>query len=137
VKILAATIFRGKEPIAVAARGRDLVTGLPREIVITDEDVRTAIGHSFDDLVDEIKSVVEATPPELLADIMQRGIYLAGGGALIRGIPEFLTAALGVPVVVAPDPLTAVVRGTAVILEDMELYRSALLTNEDELIPTE
>ncbi|MFZ2886823.1 MAG: rod shape-determining protein [Minisyncoccia bacterium] len=137
VKIAAAAVLRSKEPITVTARGRDLVSGLPREIVITDEDIRNAIGHSVDDLVEQIKDVVESTPPEILADVMQRGIYLAGGGALIRGIPEFLAAALGVNVIVATDPLTAVVRGTAIILEDMDLYRATLLTNEDDLVPTE
>lgn len=136
LKIAGASILRG-DKIAMTARGRDLVTGLPREIEVTDEDIRAAIGHSVDDLVEQVKDVIEATPPELLADVMQRGIYLAGGGAMIRGLPEFLTAALGVPVVVASDPLTAVVRGTAVILEDMDAFRAALLTNEDELVPTE
>jgi rod shape-determining protein MreB len=68
---------------------------------------------------------------------MQQGIYLAGGGALIRGLPEYLTTALGVPVVVATDPLTAVVRGTSAILQDMILYDEALLRSDDELAPTE
>ncbi len=137
IKIAAAAILRGPEQILVPTRGRDLVTGLPREILVTDEDVRNAIGHSVDDLVEAIKDVLEATPPELLADVMQRGIYLAGGGALIRGLPEFLSSALGVPVIVADDPLTAVVRGTALILDDMEAFQNALLTNEDELVPTQ
>ncbi|OGG60648.1 rod shape-determining protein [Candidatus Kaiserbacteria bacterium RIFCSPHIGHO2_01_FULL_56_24] len=136
IKIAAASILRG-ETINITARGRDLVTGLPREMVVTDEDVRAAIGHSIDDLVEAVKDVLESTPPEIVADVMQRGIYLAGGGALIRGLPEFLTAALGVPVIVAPDPMTAVVRGTAVILDDMDSFRGTLLVNEDELVPTE
>ena len=136
IKIAGATILRG-ETISITVRGRDLVTGLPREMIVTDEDVRGAIGHSIDDLVEAIKDVLEATPPEIVADVMQRGIYLAGGGALIRGLPEFLTNALGVPVIVAPDPMTAVVRGTAVILDDMELFREALIKNDDELVPTE
>jgi rod shape-determining protein MreB and related proteins len=68
---------------------------------------------------------------------MRRGVYLAGGGALIRGIPEFLTQALGIPVVVAQEPLTAVVRGTSIILNDLDLYREALLKSDDELVPTE
>lgn len=137
VKIAAAAILRGAEPLIVHARGRDLVSGLPREIVITDEDIRNAIGHSVDDLVEQAKDIIESAPPELLADVMQRGIYLAGGGALIRGLPEFLTNALGVQVIVAPDPLTAVVRGTAVILENMDLYREALKQNDEELVPTQ
>jgi rod shape-determining protein MreB len=137
VKIAAAAILRAAEPIIVHARGRDLVSGLPREIVITDEDIRNAIGHSIDDLVEQMKDIVEGAPPELLADVMQRGIYLAGGGAMIRGLPEFLTSALGMPVIVASDPLTAVVRGTAVILEDIERYREALKQNDEELVPTQ
>lgn len=136
VKIIAASVTRGNR-LEVIARGRDLVTGLPREIIITDEDVRDAIGHSIDELVEAIKEVVEATPPEILADVMQRGIFLAGGGALIKGLPEFLTNAVGLPVHVAPDPLTAVVRGTGIILEDLDKYREALLKNDDELVPTE
>lgn len=136
VKIAAAAILRGAEPIIVRARGRDLVSGLPREIVITDEDIRNAIGHSIDDLVEQMKDIVESAPPELLADVMQRGIYLAGGGAMIRGLPEFLTSALGMTVIVAIDPLTAVVRGTAVILEDIDRYREALKQNDEELVPT-
>lgn len=136
VKIAAAAILRGAEPILVRARGRDLVSGLPREIIITDEDIRNAIGHSVDDLVEQMKDIVESAPPELLADVMQRGIYLAGGGAMIRGLPEFLMSALGMPVIVATDPLTAVVRGTAVILEDIDRYREALKQNDEELVPT-
>ena len=137
LKIAAAAVLRGNEPIAVSVRGRDLVSGLPREIIVTDEDVRNAIGHSIDDLVEQTKDVLETTPPEILSDVMQHGISLAGGGALIRGLPEFLASALGVPVRVAPDPLTAVVRGTAIILDDMKLYRETLKQNDEELVPTE
>lgn len=81
--------------------------------------------------------MLESTPPELLADIMQRGVHLAGGGALIRGLPEFLTEALGVPVTVAPDPLTAVVRGTGIVLDNLDVYREALVSSDDELVPTD
>ncbi len=136
VKIAAASVTRPFMPIEITARGRDLATGLPREIIITDADVRDAIGHSVDELVESIKEVLELTPPELLADIMQGGIYLAGGGAQIRGLPDFLTEALGVPVIVAPDPLTAVVRGTGVVLDDIEKYREALVESDDDLITT-
>lgn len=135
-KIAVASVAARREKIETYVRGRDLVTGLPREIVINDMDVRNAIGHSIDELVESVKEIIELTPPEILADIMQRGIHLAGGGALIRGLPEFLTAALGVPVVVAPDPLTAVVRGTAVILDDLEVYDEALLRSDDDLVPS-
>lgn len=137
VKIAVASVNRNGTALEIVARGRDLATGLPREIIISDEDIRNAIGHSIDELVEAVKEVLEITPPELVADVMQRGIYLAGGGALIRGLPEFLSAALGVPVIVAPDPLTAVVRGTGFVLDDIDAYREALVKTDDELVPTE
>lgn len=137
IKIAIASVGPNRQSVEAVVRGRDLVTGLPREIIISDQDVRNAIGHSVEELVDAIKEVLETTPPEIIADVMQRGIHLAGGGALIRGLPEFLTRSLGVPVVVATDPLTAVVRGTSTILNDMETFRDALLRNDEELVPTE
>ncbi|OGG50316.1 rod shape-determining protein [Candidatus Kaiserbacteria bacterium RIFCSPHIGHO2_01_FULL_54_36] len=136
-KIAIATVTPGRLPLEVIVRGRDLVTGLPRELRVTDQDIRNAIGHSIEELVESVKEVLETTQPEIVSDVMQRGIYLAGGGALIRGIPEFLTGALGVAVIVAPDPLTAVVRGTAIVLNDLDAYRDALLKSDDELVPTE
>ncbi|MBI5470406.1 rod shape-determining protein [Candidatus Kaiserbacteria bacterium] len=137
VKIAIATVSPSRERSEYAIRGRDLVTGLPREILVTDNEIRNAIGHSIEELVESIKGVLESTPPEIVADIMGRGIHLAGGGALIRGIPEFLSDALGVPVVVAQDPMTAVVRGTGVILDDIDFYDHAILPGEDDLVPTE
>ena len=137
IKIAVASVAPRRESLEVIVRGRDLVTGLPREIRINDNDVRNAIGHAIEELVEAVKEVLENTPPEIVADIMQRGIFLCGGGALIRGLPQYLTVSLGVPVVVAPDPLTAVVRGTAIILDDIASYREALLRSDDELVPTE
>lgn len=136
-KIAIAAVASSRQPLEMVVRGRDLVTGLPREMIVTDQDIRNAIGHAIEELVESIKEVLESTPPEILSDVMQRGIYLAGGGALIRGLPDFLTAAIGVPVIVAPDPLTAVVRGTSVVLDDLERYRESLLRNDDELVPTD
>lgn len=136
-KIAIASVAPSRPPLEVLVRGRDLVTGLPREMSVSDQDIRNAIGHSVEELIEAVKEVLETTQPEIISDIMRRGVYLAGGGALIRGLPEFLTGALGVPVVVAPDPLTAVVRGTSLILNDMKTYRETLLKNDDELVPTE
>ncbi len=137
VKIAISSVIVHREALELQIRGRDLVTGLPREMRITDQDVRNAIGHSIEDLIESIKEVLETTPPEILSDIMRRGIHLAGGGALIRGLPILLTESLGVPVTVAPDPLTAVVRGTSIVLNDMDMYQETLLRNDDELVPTE
>jgi len=137
LKIALASVVPSRERIEAVARGRDLVTGLPREIILSDQDVRNAIGHSIEELVEAIKGVLETTPPEIVSDIMQQGIRLVGGGALIRGLPEFLTESLGVPVIVDPDPLTAVVRGTSLVLEDIDAYRETILKTDDELVPTE
>lgn len=137
LKIKAGSLLEGEEPIEATVRGRDLVTGLPREVVITDADIREAISSSINHLVDGVKEVLETTPPEVLSDVMQRGIYLTGGGALIRGLPEALVTVLGIPVYVTDDPLTAVVRGTGVVLEHLDRFRETLIENENELSPTE
>lgn len=113
-------------------RGRDLVTGLPREVIVTDSDVREAIMPSVSILVDGIKEVLETTPPEILADVMYRGIVLTGGGALLRGLDTYLNEALKIPIYIAEDPLTAVARGTGVVLDDIEGYKEVLVTTDDD-----
>ncbi|MBV9349627.1 MAG: rod shape-determining protein [Patescibacteria group bacterium] len=131
VKIAVGSISKPLVPLQTTIRGRDLVTGLPREIVVTDADVRDAVGGSVGTIVEAIKEVIETAPPEVVADVMQRGIYLTGGGALLRGLPELLAAELKVPIHVVDDPLTTVVRGTGMVLEDIEKYRSVLVDDED------
>ncbi|MDP2650072.1 MAG: rod shape-determining protein [bacterium] len=137
LKIAAAAVLESDVPLEATVRGRDLVTGLPREVVITDSDIREAIMGSIEILIDAAKEVLETAPPEVVSDVMARGVYLAGGGAQIRGLAELLSEALGIPVYVATDPLTTVVRGTGLILEDMERYRETLITYSHELSPTE
>ncbi|MBL4644526.1 MAG: rod shape-determining protein [Candidatus Pacebacteria bacterium] len=137
LKIIAASVVEGETPLEGTVRGRDLVTGLPREVVITDADIRDAIASSIDQLIDAVKEVIETAPPEVISDVMRRGIYLVGGGALIRGLAGLLSGHLGVPVYVSDDPLTAVVRGTGMILEDLSLYEDILITQTHELSPTE
>lgn len=119
----------------MVVRGRDVVTGLPREVVITDNDIRSAVSHSVDTIVEAVRSVLEVTPPEVLADVMQRGIHMAGGGALIPGLSALLQEVLQVPVYVVPDPLRAVVRGTGIVLENLDGYEEILIDNEGELSP--
>ena len=135
LKIAVGSAHPSNEGIESVVRGRDLVTGLPREIVVTDSDIREAIAHSIEQLIDSIKEVLETTPPEVVSDILKRGIYLAGGGALIRELPRLLQEELGVPVHVAEDPLTAVVRGTGRILEDVEAYKEAFIHHDDAVSP--
>jgi len=116
-------------------RGRDLVSGLPREVIITESDIREAVAQSIDNIIESAREVMEITPPEILSDIMKRGISLAGGGALIKGLDVLLSEELEIPVQVAPEPLTAVARGTGIILENLDKYRDILIEKEDDLPP--
>lgn len=127
IKIAIGSAMPGKEKAEVPMRGRDLLTGLPKQVMISDEAVRKAITKSVKQIVDAVKATIEETPPELVADIMERGIVLAGGGALLRGLDTLISQATGTAVYIADDPLTSVVRGTGVVLEDLESLREVLV----------
>ncbi|MBP9771619.1 MAG: rod shape-determining protein [Candidatus Pacebacteria bacterium] len=136
LKIQAGSIIPGDVPIEVTVRGRDLITGLPREVVVTDADVREAIATSIDTIVESIKEVLETTPPEIVSDVMRRGIYLVGGGAMLRGLDTFLSEWLKVPVYIADDPLTSVARGTGLVVEETLKYVEIIVDEEHALPPT-
>jgi len=134
VKISIGSVLPG-EYMETEVHGRDLLTGLPREVVVTDSDIREAISISVKELVNGVKDMLESTPPEILSDIMHRGITLSGGGALIPGLDQVLQNVLKIPVYVVDDPLSAVARGTGVILDDIDAYKEVLIGNQDELPP--
>lgn len=134
IKIAIGGVLEGN-PMEAEVRGRDLVTGLPRQVIVTDSDIREAIMPSVFSLVDGIKEVLETTPPELLSDIIHRGLILSGGGALLRGLDVMLQNVLKIPIYVAEDPLTAVARGTGIILDDFESFKEVLLNTDDTSIP--
>lgn len=131
VKIHIGSVTPLTETLSRSVRGRDFATGLPREIVLTDNHVRDALAPSLDPLMDAMKEVIEGTPPELLSDVLEHGVTVFGGGALLRGLPEILSKMLGVPVRVAPDPLTAVVRGAGIVTENPEPYADFFIDEED------
>lgn len=133
VKLSIGAVIPLAEALSKSVRGRDFATGLPREITLTDSHVREAIMPSLDSLMEAMKEVIEATPPELLSDVLQHGVTVFGGGALLRGLPEILEKMLGVPVKVAADPLTAVVRGAGIVTEDPEPYVDFFIDEEDIL----
>lgn len=135
VKLSIGSVLPTHAPLEMPVKGRDLVTGLPREIIITDIDIREALSQSIENLIETIGEVLEFTPPEILSDIMHRGAYLSGGGALIKGLAELIENEINIPVHVAADPLTAVARGTGIILEDLNSFKDMLIENEDELPP--
>ena len=126
VKLALATVTEN-ESSELPVRGRDLISGLPREVLITDADIKEAIAPSIGNLIDGIKEVIETTPPEILSDVMKRGIVLVGGGALLRGIDSLLSEIIQVPVFFFVYPLTAVARGTGIILDDVEYYKEVLI----------
>lgn len=130
IKIEIGSALPLKENLKFPMKGRDLVTGLPKEIIVNDEQIRKAISKSVAQIVEAIKNTIEETPPELVADIMDKGIVLAGGGALLRGLDKLVSQAAENKVYVADDPLTCVVRGTGVVLEDLDNLREVLLPTE-------
>ncbi len=132
VKIAVGSAFRQTQPLTVAVRGRDLVSGLPKEVLVNDEQIRDALSRSIRIIINNIKTIIEETPPELLSDIMQRGIILAGGGSLIRGFDRLLANQTGIAVRLMEDPLTAVVRGTGIVLDDMEVLHDVLITDQQD-----
>lgn len=134
IKIAIGSVIEG-DPMEAEVRGRDLVTGLPRQVIVTDSDVREAIMPSILSLVDGVKEVLETTPPELLSDVIHRGLVLSGGGALIRGLDTLLHNSLKIPIYVSEDPLTAVARGTGIVLDDLESFREVLLNTDDTSVP--
>lgn len=133
IKIAIGSVLPGPTAAEAVVKGRDLVTGLPREVVVTDADIRDALAGSIDILLESVREVLEATPPEIVSDIMRSGIYLVGGGALLRGLDQLMAEYIGLPVHVAEDPLTAVARGTGIILENLQKYADILVRNEDDL----
>ncbi len=129
IKIKIGSAMPLEEHTDIKVRGRDLISGLPKEITITDMQIREALTRSVRAMVENIKTVIENTPPELVADIYERGIMLTGGGALLKGLDKVIARETQVPVIIADDPLTCVARGTGIILEDQELMQDVLIND--------
>lgn len=115
------------QALEIEMRGRYLLTGLPRQVVVHDGQIREALYRSVQTIVENIKATIEVTPPELVADIYERGIVLTGGGALLRGIERTIARETDIPVRVAEDPLTAVVRGAGMLLDNEMLLKDIAL----------
>ena len=111
----------------ISVRGRDLVTGIPKTIEVSSDEIRQALKDPVNAIVEAVKRCLEQTPPELAADILERGIIVAGGGSLLRGIDQIIRERTNVPVNVAEDPLLSVVRGTGMVLENLKKYEAVLL----------
>jgi rod shape-determining protein MreB len=132
-KIMIGSAHEGDDVMEAKVRGRDLLSGLPREIIINSNHLREAMNRSLNLMIDNIKLVIEATPPELVADIFERGLLLSGGSSLLRGLDRRISQDIHIPVRVVDDPLTAVVRGTGIVLEDMEAAKELFLSAPTDL----
>ena len=126
IKIGIGSAYPVKQKKEIPMRGRNLVTGLPEEITVSSEDIRRAMEKSVKQIINAVKTTVEETPPELLADIMSKGIYLAGGGALLRGLDTLIAKETKIPTKIIDDPLTAVARGAGMVLENLDELHEVL-----------
>lgn len=136
IKMKIGSAYELPEPLKIEMRGRDLVTGLPREIIVADYQIREALSKSINIIIDNIKATLETTPPELVADIYERGIVLSGGCAQLKGIDQAIAKATQIPVRIADDPETCTIRGITTLLDDEKLLNEILLptANEEKMV---
>lgn len=128
IKTTIGTAYPQDEPESIEVKGRDLVSGIPKTLTIDSEEVRLAISEQIDTIIEVVKLALEQTPPELAADIVDRGIFLTGGGALLKNLDVLLREETGLPITIADDPLSAVVLGSGMTLENIELLREVSIT---------
>ncbi len=127
IKTTIGSAYPLKEELTMEVRGRDIVSGFPVTIKISSEEIREALSETVSTIVDSIKRLFERTAPELAADIAERGIYLTGGGALLKGLDEKISKTVDLPVYVVPDALECVVKGAGKVLDDIDHYREVLI----------
>lgn len=128
VKIEIGSAMYMDNPLTMEVKGRDMVTGLPRTIIVTSDDTTEALQHDLEGLVEAIKEVLHKTPPELSADVMEKGMIMSGGSSQLRNLDELVSQAIGVPAYVAEEPLLCVAKGTGIALENLENYKRSILT---------
>ena len=131
IKIAIGSAWPLEQELQITVKGRDAKAGLPRGQAIDSEQVREALAKPIDRIINVVRETLERTEPELCADLVDRGVVLCGGGALLRGLDRRIQATVNLPVNVAEDPMTAVARGTGIILDNLELLKQILETGED------
>ena len=131
IKIDVGSLYPLEQELTMEVSGRDVMAMMPRKVTITSEEIREAMKEPFDAIIHAIKETLEETPPELAADLTERGITMAGGGSLIRGIDSAIRKEIDVPVRLAEDPLTCVARGTGLVIENLDKFKDALESDED------
>jgi rod shape-determining protein MreB len=131
IKIAIGSATPLKKEKEIEMKGRDLISGLPKSIKVSSIEIREALMRPLDQITEAIKDAIESTPPELLSDLLENGITLAGGGSLLRGIDKYFTSKLKTPVNIAEDPISCVVRGAGKVLEDIDLLSKVQVIGED------
>jgi len=131
IKIDVGSLYPLEQELTLEVSGRDVMAMMPRKVTITSEEIREAMKEPFDAIIHAIKETLEETPPELAADLTERGITMAGGGSLIRGIDRAIRKEIDVPVRISEDPLTCVARGTGLVIENLDKFKDALESDED------
>lgn len=131
VKIAIGSAIPMKKELEIEVKGRDLLTGLPRIIKLSSIEVREAMTRVLEKITDAVKEALEKTPPEILSDLLDKGIVIAGGGALIYGIDKFFEDRIKTPVIISEDPIKAVVRGTEILLDEIELLERIKVSDQD------
>jgi rod shape-determining protein MreB len=129
IKIQLGSAYPLEEELRAEIRGRDLVTGLPKTVIISTEQIRTAIAEPVQAIIDAVKVTLDRTPPELSSDLMEQGIVLTGGGALLTGLAARLESETNMPIIVAKDPLNCVALGSGMCLEELETFERMLKTS--------
>jgi rod shape-determining protein MreB len=127
LKINIGSAYQLEQELSTEVKGRDLVAGVPKSIKLSSVQIREALSEPIESIIEGVRQSLEQTPPELASDILERGIVLTGGGALLRGLDKRLREETNLPVYAAEDPLTCVVRGTGKVLEDMNLYHKVIM----------
>ncbi|HQF56988.1 MAG TPA: rod shape-determining protein [Candidatus Magasanikbacteria bacterium] len=130
IKIKVGSAMFMNKPLTMEIKGREMISGLPRIIEVNSDDVTQALEHDMENLVEAVKQVLHDTPPELSADVMDKGIIMSGGSSLLRNLDELISQATGVPCFMADDPLLCVVRGTGIALENLESYKRSILATK-------
>ena len=130
IKIKIGTALPEKEEKTMEIRGRDLILGLPKNIKISSNEVAEAISDTLSEIIQVIKLLLRDTPPELSADVMDKGMVLAGGGALLRNFPELIAQSTGVPCILTEEPMLCVAKGTGVVLENLDAYKKSIMSKK-------
>jgi len=130
VKIKIGTALAEKEEKKIEIRGRDLILGLPRNIKISSNEICQAVSDTLSEIIQVIKLVLRDTPPELSADVMDKGMVLTGGSSLLRNLPELIAKSTGVPCTLAEEPMLCVAKGTGVVLENLDIYKKSIMVKK-------